>query len=177
MDNELYEMIASCMQGTQNGFERLMKKILPYIRHRCNFYLKTKDGDGNEHIVEEISRKVAKNISGLKKTNEFMGFLNGIIKESCIDHLRKRIAQKNIHIALAEESIPQIILNEESLKRIWESIDSLSLLEKQIIRLRYLDQKSIKKISQEISVPEVAVKKYISKAKNKIRESFKEKIK
>lgn len=94
-----------------------------------------------------------------------------LLKNLCLDYLRKQKATQEIPIEkvlfFEEES-----KNQELKDRIWNGIEKLPLIQREVVILRYFRQYSYKEIAELIQRPEGTVMSSLYYAKKKLKETL-----
>ena len=138
----------------------------------------------DEHIADEITVSVfAKVLSKLDLFDpnfQFKTWILTIAQNSIIDYWRKKSREnedsidnfdgfKN-HLALSPE---ELLISEEDQKQIMSVIESLDSNYKDIIQLRFFEEKSIKEIAEELNITLSNTKVRIMRAKKLLAELLK----
>ena len=128
-----------------------------------------------QDAVQDIFMKIIVNLSKFGEKSKFSTWVYSITYNWCIDIIRKR--KKRMTVEKPEESIPedlpeevddQFVLNVQvdRLKVILSKIDEG---DKAVLLMKYLEEMSIKEMSEALSKSESAVKMKIKRAKHRFK--------
>lgn len=138
----------------------------------------------DEHTADELTvsvfAKVLAKLDLYDPNFQFKTWILTIAQNSIIDYWRKKSREsedstdnfegfKN-HLALSPE---ELLISEEDQKQILAIIESLDLHYKEIIQLRFFEEKSIKEIAEELQITIANAKVRIMRAKKLLAELLK----
>ena len=132
--------------------------------YRFAYSILKNDTDAQDAIQESIL-KAYKNLDTLKTKSKFKSWMFTIIKNTCFEILKKR----NECVEITEEIV--LAQNDIDLKlTLWNAVQNLSQPYRTTVTLFYYEDMSIKQISKITNTKEDAVKKQLSRGREKIRE-------
>ncbi|MBD3414739.1 MAG: sigma-70 family RNA polymerase sigma factor [Candidatus Aminicenantes bacterium] len=120
-------------------------------------------------ISQEAFIKAFYKIRKFDTTRRFYPWFYKVLKNLCLDHLRKKKFTHEIpieRIAFFEDENK----NRELKERIWRAIEQLSPVQREVIILRYFRQYSYKEIAELIQKPQGTVMSSLYYAKKKLKE-------
>ncbi|MBQ0104771.1 MAG: sigma-70 family RNA polymerase sigma factor [Armatimonadetes bacterium] len=182
-DAELLLLIKRCKRGNMIAFDTLMQKyqaaVFGYAFKLCNNY-----EDAND-ITNETFIKLIDVIKTFNEESRFKGWLFTVVKNIYIDRLRseKKINVVSINEGEDGEQIeikdeapnPEILLIDEEKKKILHRlIDELPLIQRDPIRLFYLEGKSYQQISDILGTPMGTIKSRINRGIETLKDKFME---
>jgi RNA polymerase sigma-70 factor (ECF subfamily) len=123
-------------------------------------------------LSQDCFVKIYRKLRWYDPRRPFFPWMYEVLKNLCLDHLRKR--KKKTEIPLEGLQIAQPDCEDRDLKAVvWRGIDSLSPDHKEIILLRYFQQYSYKEIAEITGRPVGTVMSTLFYAKAKLREIMK----
>lgn len=118
-------------------------------------------------ITQDVFLKFIKEIDRYKEYGRLKNYLYVIAKNSIRDYIRKT---KNVNLKLVEEGYDDGGIDKKLMQMsIWEALDSLDDLDKEIIILRYYQELRIKDISQIIDIPASTVRYKLKNAEKTLK--------
>lgn len=158
-----YQLIKEIKNGNVRAFEDL---LLKYHKAICRFiYNMVKDNEVTKDISQEVFVSAYNNIYKFREDGKFSIWLYKIAKNKVIDYYRKTnntaIISDEIFsiIPSKEETVEEKIEFKERKKSIEKYIDSLSLINRKILYLKYYNEElTFKDISIILELSESAVK-------------------
>lgn len=165
----------------QENFLYLMKryeaKLKAYIKRLSNF-----DNDQVEDILQDTFIKTYNNLNDFDASLKFSSWIYRICHNQVIDHYRKTKARpQTFDLDFSSELINNLISDSDISKEVDRSylraninsvLDSMDLKYKEILILRYFEEKDYQEISDILKKPMGTVATLISRAKNKFREGL-----
>lgn len=169
-DDDLIKILI--LEGNLRYFSILTERYENHILEKCRKYIQDKEVAAD--LSQEILIKVFLNLKKFKFESKFSTWLNSIINNTCVDHIRKH--KKILNGLLTEaviENFPDLVENDElgtdlSSEDVLELINKLDADEKMILLLKYNDHVAIKDIMKITNLNESAVKMRIKRAKEKL---------
>ena len=132
--------------------------------YRFAFSILKNDEDVQDAIQETIL-KAYKNLETLKNKNKFKSWIFTILKNTCFENLKKR----NECLEITEEIASNT--NDIDLKiTLWDAVQNLAQPYRTTVTLFYYEDMSIKEISKITDTKEDAIKKQLSRGREKIKE-------
>lgn len=176
-DSELIELVK---QGNENAYEELYQRF-----HRLAFYYAYKlcknDADAKD-IVQECFLEIHRSINSLKENSFFKAWMYKIVSSKC-----KKLFRKNKHITNDfEDDVMVNNVKEDRIEFIPEQlshfkndqdllntfIDQLPNAQSSIVVLFYLEQFSLKEISDILDIPIGTVKSRLSYARMYLKKAL-----
>ncbi|WP_246582798.1 sigma-70 family RNA polymerase sigma factor [Clostridium mobile] len=158
--------------GDGESFYRMLEPIKNKLYRVALIYMKNED-DALDCIHDSIVKAI-QSIDKLKEPQHFNTWITRIMINTCKDHIRKN---KNIEINDTTTFEEKLIYNNSNIEEnmdLYKALDSLKENEKELIAMRYMDDMSIKDISQVTNVPMGTIKSSISRTIKKLRVYMKE---
>ena len=165
------ELIMQIKQGNKDSFEIL---VCRYRAAGIRFaYTIVRQAENAEDIVQDCFVKVYIYRHDLDEKWNFKSYLFTMIRNRCIDMLRKQEREKRLEsqIAHKREYLPEELLleNEES-KRIFRDIQSLKKNYKEAIYLYAVENLSYEAAAKIMGKTQMQVKNYIHRGRKKLRQ-------
>lgn len=175
-ENELMEKVKN---GDKQAYEKI---VLKYRKNAIGFaYRFVKDSYLAEDIVQESFASIYIKRSNYKTKDSFKAFLYTIIRNRCIDYLRKAKNMQVIYLdemerSFAEVSLDEHLVKKDELKCAKRIIESLSYEYRTVFWLYEYEGFAYKEIAgiMNKSLPQVKIMLY--RARNKIKKYIKEDI-
>jgi len=175
------------IDGLASGDRSAFKALVDLYKRKI-YYLAL-DMVGNHVDAEDVSQdvfiKVYRHFDTFKKDAKLSSWLYRITYNTCIDHLRKRVAAP---AALGEETLALRGLDENAVMfsaatpdpggrleyehlqgRISRALEKVSPQEKAVFLLRHYDDMMLKEIAEILGLSIGSVKSYLSRAVKKLR--------
>ncbi|MFU2094967.1 RNA polymerase sigma factor [Ornithobacterium rhinotracheale] len=178
---ELITLIEDCKKGKQSAQTTLMNLLWDKV----HYYVLSKIQ--NKADAEDISIKTfTKVFQKLKLYNEdfdFITWVRAIAHNTMIDYIRKKPELNisiddelcNVDLSSAVPSPEQSLILEQSAEELMHHVAKLPAIYQEIIRLRYLEEKTYNQIAQELNLSLSNVKVRLLRAKALLEESMKNK--
>lgn len=177
---ELAQWVEKAKAGNKMAFERLIGLFHEQIFRMV--YFRTHSEMDAEDLTQEIFLKAFNNVSGLKEIHRFKSWLFTIASNRVRDFYRKKKFQK-LFSPIKESDKEGLsdsgtdanpdALNDLMRKDFWMKVKlllkKLSKMEKEVFLLRYMDNLSIKEVSQVMKKNESTVKTHLYRALGKFR--------
>lgn len=131
-----------------------------------------------EDVVQNIFIKAYVNIKSFRKGQKFSSWLYGIAHNECIDYWRKNKKHANISldentelasVLASSEDIAENLFRKEEGKQIRKMLDQLPVKFKEVLVLRYLEDKDYQEISDILKKPVSTVGTLIHRAKAQLK--------
>lgn len=170
------EIIKRCQNGDKTAFDTLIRMFYPYV---TKYLLKlTHDENLTEDLTQDVFLKVIRTIEEYKTDGKasFATYIITIAKNTFIDYNRRN---RVIFSELSEAETRQgenfenkALINIEY-GEILKYIDSLPPNQASVIRLKYIDEYTLKEIENITGVPAKTVKSRIHEGTKKLRSFLK----
>jgi RNA polymerase sigma-70 factor (ECF subfamily) len=173
-----YNLIRQCQSGNKAAFQEL---IIRYYNPIYRFLLKlSRDEDISLDLTQETFLKMVRNIDKFQTTGktQFSTYLFTIAKNSFYDYLRKSKCRLNneldedidmLHIIpFTEDIIIDRLDFEESIK----SINTLPKEQQLVIKMRFLDNMSLREIEETIGIEAKTIKSRVHNGMVKLRKNM-----
>ena len=161
--------------------EKYEQKLLKYILRITNISY-----EEAENILQEIFIKVYTKINSYNSNYSFSSWIYRIAHNHTIDYYKKNIKKETIDIQWddeninfldlleSDENIEKKVFSMELNKKIWEIINSLDIKYKEILILKFLEEKNYREISDILKIPEWTVATLINRAKKQFKQKAEE---
>lgn len=183
-ENEKDEVVAALVTEDKEFFGILIRRyenrIIAYVRR-----IGAKNQEAAEDIAQNIFIKAYVNINSFQKDQKFSSWLYGIAHNECIDHWRKnKRHRENISLEGSEDLFALISSGEDledevvarfDSEKTKKMLDNLPVKAREVLVLRYLEDKSYEEISDILRKPVSTVGTMIRRAKKKFKEVLSEK--
>ncbi len=135
-----------------------------------------KDGEGAKDVVQESWSAAIKSIHKLKDPAKFGSWMHRIVYLKSVDWIRQRQRERN-EIENARKELFSISpeTNEDQIKIVLKALEVMKPNEKMVLRLFYLDNQSIKEISEIMGIPLGSVKSKLFYAREHLKKLVKAK--
>jgi len=153
------------------------EKLLKYILRITNI-----DLEEAENILQEVFIKVYKNINEFNESLTFSSWIYRMAHNSTIDYYRKNKHKKEISLQTDDENYVNLIEllesdtnieneynKKELIVKIMNTLDLLDMKYKEILILKFLEEKSYSEISDILKIPEWTVATLINRWKKQFK--------
>ncbi|MEN8231538.1 MAG: RNA polymerase sigma factor [Thermodesulfobacteriota bacterium] len=179
MSLEIAALADSARDGNRWSFQELMSMFQEDI-YRLVYYRTFSQMDA-EDITQEVFVQAYRKLKSLNDTQKFRAWLYTIAVNRCNDFLRKKKYLSLLRMRSVQE---QEFMEEgkgmgnnynDSIvkKRFWEQVrsllDKLSVMEREVFTLRFMDHRNINEIAVILDKSESTVKTHLYRALNKVR--------
>ena len=173
-------LVEKARGGSRTAFEELVNIF--HVRIFRMAYYRTQSHMDAEDLTQEIFIQAFRNLFKLKKVDLFRAWLFSIAVNRVRDFLRKKRLMTFLRVSGETDGLDQSAaetgdqpdaLSHLMRKDFWEQIelllDKLSRVEREVFLLRFMDQLSIKEISQVLDKSESTVKTHLYRALKKFK--------
>ncbi|MDD3646433.1 MAG: sigma-70 family RNA polymerase sigma factor [Candidatus Gracilibacteria bacterium] len=177
-DKDIIKLVSS---GNIDAFycivEKYEEKLLKYILRITNI-----DLSDAENLLQEVFIKVYKNINEFDDGLTFSSWIYRIAHNTTIDYYRKNKDKKDMSMQTEDEDYVNLIELLESpinieeeykkkdlIKKIVETINLLDPKYKEVIILKFLEEKNYSEISDILKIPEGTVATLINRGKKQFK--------
>lgn len=179
-DNEIVELVLKDQENFLYIVKRYKTKLFSYIRRISNF-----SDEEVEDVLQNIFIKVYQNINDFDSDLKFSSWIYRITHNEVIDNFRKNKARPQtssfevdddrIKILASEFNIEKEIDREKIREIIGEALSRLDLKFKDILVLKFFEEKDYNEISDIIKKPKGTVASRMNKAKEELKKVLEEK--
>lgn len=173
-DEEIAELVPENKECFVVLVRRYEDKMVRYVRRIC-----WSNQMGVEDVVQNIFIKVYVNINSLKKGQKFSSWIYRIAHNESIDYWRKN-KKHSVNISLEEnvdffsylandEDIFKNIADQGNAERIQKVLQELPIKYREVLTLRYLEEKNYEEMSDILKKPVATVGTLIRRAKDKLK--------
>ena len=149
----------------EGEIETLIQENYKCIYRYCFYHVRNREVA--QDITQDVFLKFIKEIDRYKEYGRLKNYLYVIAKNSIRDYIRKT---QNVNLKLVEEEYDDGGIDKKLMQMsIWEALDSLDDLDKEIIILRYYQELRIKDISQIIDIPASTVRYKLKNAEKALK--------
>ena len=132
-----------------------------------------------EDATQEVFMKILLNISKFKGTSKFSTWVYSITYNYCIDYIRKQKKQRFVTTkGEFEDDVVEEVSDKELLEikieRLEVVMDKAQAKDRAILMMKYMDNMSIKDMSEILERSESAIKMSILRAKHRLKKIYKE---
>jgi len=177
-DEQLVKIIRSKNQEIFSEIvKRYQNKIYYYVNRLINNLSESED------ITQDVFIKVFRNLNGFDINRKFSSWVYRIAHNEAVNYLKKKSHIKVLSLDQNEfflntlstgEDIVEKIIKKENKEKIKKLIEKLSFSYREIIYLRYFEEKSYEEISDILRKPINTVGTLINRAKSQLNKIIKE---
>lgn len=173
-DSELAIKSKSSSLSFMELIKRYEKPLFRYVK-RISFFT----DEETEDILQEVFIKIYKNLNNYDSSLKFSSWIYRITHNQTVDHIRKN--SKNKSVPIIDNDWGQIIdkfdlynhiESEEIKNKIILSIENLSVKYKEVLYLRFVEEKSYEEISDIIKKPKGTVSTLINRGRLILQEKL-----
>ncbi|HEV7382688.1 MAG TPA: RNA polymerase sigma factor [Dyadobacter sp.] len=177
-DEELVKLFVDTQENRY--FEKLYERYSEKVYHKCISFVK--DSAKAEDLTHDIFLKLIFKLGTFKEDAKFSTWLYSITYNHCMDQLRSNKKRGEI---LQEDPIEvpdDIDLNnlfdgeDIQVKNLKTALDQLTVDEKGVLFMKYMDDLSIRDIASIFNVTESAIKMRLLRSREKLRKKYLETI-
>jgi RNA polymerase sigma-70 factor (ECF subfamily) len=179
----IVQLVEEARAGDQLAFHRLVDQFQPEI-YRMIYY-RTRSQMDAEDLTQDVFLKAYKHLARLQTPMVFRSWLYRIAVNRVNDYFRKKrfralfgnisvddeTFQETEEMAVAAQG-PEQIERREFWQHVEKMLDILSHMEREVFLLRFLDQLSLKEITEALGKNESTIKTHLYRALNKIKIAF-----
>ena len=170
------EVIKRCQNGDRTAFDELIRAYYPYV---TKYLLKL---TGSEMLTEDLTQdvffKMIRTIDKYKTNGKasFATYIITIAKNTWIDHMRRNkvvLGDLSETETQSGDDTERKVITKMQYEEIIKYIDSLPPNQACVIRLKYIEELTLKEIERITGVPEKTVKSRIHEGTKKLRNFLK----
>jgi RNA polymerase sigma factor (sigma-70 family) len=164
-------LVMRTQNGDMKAFSLLVKRWQPDILRQA--YRLTRNGDAALDVAQETWQAIARGIYKLKSPQAFKTWSFRIVSNKSVNWIKDQQKQRK----LQDESQSQISMDEqdsgiENIELIKRVLNELPVKSKTILSMFYVDNHSVKEISQILSLSKGTVKSRLFYARKMLKEEF-----
>jgi RNA polymerase sigma-70 factor (ECF subfamily) len=184
---EIAALVENARNGNRSSFQELVNLFQIDI-YRLAYYRTFSQMDA-EDLTQDVFEQAYRKLATLHEPQRFRAWLYSIAINRCNDFLRKRKymgmllkrrSQEEEH-SNTERNMDASYSNRIDKKTFWKQVKTmlakLSVMEREVFTLRYMDHRNINEIASILNKNESTIKTHLYRALNKVRahsEFFKE---
>lgn len=175
MDSEIVKLVAQAKRGRQAAFTALYERTKDRAYYVAARYVSANDVSD---MLQEGYTAAFGALSSFDDTKEFEPWLHTIIRNRCLDSLKKKrdVLTVDSDTGAELEDIEALVPNEwleeqEKRKKIIAIVDSLPEYQRIAVVLFYFEGHTVAEIAEILSVPDGTVKSRLSNARKTIKEA------
>ena len=172
---EDYWLLEQYISGHSGALAVLVKRWHGKLCKQAYWY--TKDYEASKDIAQECWESVIKKAHNLKDPKKFGSWILSIVKNKSIDWIRKQkwsITEIEIHrIDLKERANDEANSNAEATDRVLKEVQKLPGNQLIVLKLFYLEEYSLKQISNILKISKGTVKSRLFYAREKLKSTLK----
>lgn len=162
--------------------EKYEKKLLNYILRITNISY-----EDAENLLQDIFLKIYTNINSYNSDYSFSSWIYRIAHNYTIDYYKKNKNKQNVNLNSwddkdinflelleSDENIEKNIINKELILKIKKILNSLDIKYREILILKFLEEKNYKEISDILKIPEWTVATLINRWKKQFKQKAEE---
>lgn len=173
-------VIKAAQEGDIKAFNRLFRKYKSFVDHILFSYIK--DMDEAKDITNIVFLKVFHKLSTFADYDSFGGWLRIIANRTAIDYLRNTknnpTVIENIDARLAYinsiSSDETELVNRVTSEQLLKEFKKFPKIVQRVCEMFYVDNLTIKQISEALKIPEGTIKSHLSRTRSKIKKQFKQ---
>ena len=151
-----------------------------YTRHRYRVYQRClficEDPDEADDFTQEIFIRLTNKLTSFKGDSAFTVWLQVVTTNYCIDQIRKRQQhQLKYQRYISESYLPELFpddFEEKSFRVLDQAIQELTVYQRNLLQIKYLEGVAIKTIAQQQEVTLSAIKMRIKRAREQAKARY-----
>lgn len=167
------QLVSQARQGSGAALEKLLRLTYPKLLRSARAMVRSEDAA--KDVVQEALLKLAQNLPRLKNPQAFDRWSRRILYRCCLAHLRREKRDRQCVrefeslslIAPGPDPEAQAIRSHGELS---DAIDSLGSKSREVVRMHYFFDLSLREIANRVRITEGAVKVRLHRARNQLRE-------
>lgn len=154
---------------TQQEFDIELRRLRPSLIALAHKYLN--NADGAEDMVQDAMLRLWQMSAQLKSPVGALALV--MVRNLCVDSIRRRKPREGI------DALPPVVDNSSSeasdhqrIERMMAVVEELPDVQQTVLKLRHMEGMEMKAIAQLLQMEEPAVRKVLSRARQKVREKL-----
>lgn len=168
-------IIKRAQAGDESAFNWIFYKYRDFVANILYGYIN--DWDEAQDITNVVFLKVHNKLSKFTTYDSFGGWLRILTNRTAIDYLRqtnnKRLTLSNDDVRLTSSEhvgfTEDELVNRMTVRQIFNLLDKMDPIIKQIFEMFYIDNMTVDKISQELRLPTGTIKSHLARTRKKIK--------
>ena len=164
-------LVLRVQNGEKEAFELLVTQWYQRLERRA--YQLTKDIDAVRDISQDSWVAIIKGIRRLKDPSRFQNWVYQIVRNKCMDWIRKRKSErtfKEAYLANFDDRVE--VQSNELIDSIRRLIGQLSNDYQTVLTLFYLGEMGVQEIARRLSIPEGTVKSRLYHARKMLKKAL-----
>jgi RNA polymerase sigma-70 factor (ECF subfamily) len=173
-ENELQQLIDGCKAGDRRCQEMLYRKFYGRMMTTCLRY--TSNPDDALEALNNGFLKVFRNLSQYKGSGSFDGWVYNIVRNSVIDHLRKRLKYSetaSLETAEAESIVTENACEQMDAAALLKLLDILPEATRTVFNLFAIEGFGHKEIGKLLGISEGTSKWHVAQARKQLQDCIK----
>jgi RNA polymerase sigma-70 factor (ECF subfamily) len=178
-------LIVAAIGGDRDAVGELYNGYSEFIRYYCRKFIYNPEEVENAH--SEVTLRMVLRINTLKDPLKFIGWLYGLVNNTCLEINRKEKANRSkflpyesyemLHMADANTSgDPHEGVEHRDLEAvIFRALETLPRRQKELVECFYIQQMSYEEIEKKLSISQGSIAKNLSRARKNLRSQMEEK--
>lgn len=177
-DEELVKLFVETQENRY--FEKLYERYSEKVYHKCLSFVK--DSAKAEDLTHDIFLKLIFKLGTFKEDAKFSTWLYSITYNHCMDQLRSNKKRGEVlqedPIEVPDDVDLNNLFDDEDIqvKNLKTALDQLTVEEKGVLFMKYMDDLSIRDIAGIFNVTESAIKMRLLRSREKLRKKYLETI-
>lgn len=172
MADDLSLIVKKVKSGQKDEYSKLVEQFQQRIFKYCFYMLGQREEA--EDAVQEVFLKAYDNITKYKTSTNFSAWLYKIAHNYCVNKLRRRkivnFLPINLDNFILKSSVCLGIENKELAKELKDALNHLSAIERSIILMRIIEEKSYKDIAELLDYKPATLRKKYQRACKKLQD-------
>ena len=167
------ELIKLCLAGSEDAWEELYRKFHNLVKKVIAWSSWGFSLQETEDLTQEVFIELVKSLDNFRHESSLSTFITRLAKNKCISQLRKKFAVKRgsaqevlsieekkldsdepkIIVASADPPPEEALISKEDQSVLKKSLTALPVECREVIKLRYFDDKSYEEICRELNLP------------------------
>lgn len=157
------------------GLAEFKEKFLPLAGalYRVAFHILESEDDA-EDAVQDLYLQLWKDRSSLGGVNNPRAYCITLMKNRCIDRIRRKTRHPSGDIPpdmISEEDLERRVIARERLEGLEKVLESLSAREREIFRMKILEDMTYEEISEKTGMNNLTMRVLLSNVRRKIRKT------
>jgi len=171
------DLVRKARSDDQNAFCQLVERYQHYVYRIV--YTRIPYREDAEDVTQETFANAFLRIKQIREPHKFKHWLSRIAANTCTDWLRSRRQEREVASPLDVEE--PSTLNEQSLQNhtdaqrlegLWDAVNSLPEIHREVVILHYFDGYTYEEISEALDIPVSTVQGRLQMARSRLRTEF-----